>query len=59
MKNQNKADDTEELNIQYLDQKSEYKERRASNLFSGSFVFFSPLFSCLFGTYGSVSIESF
>jgi hypothetical protein len=30
MKNQNKADDTEELNIQYLDQKSEYKERRAS-----------------------------
>lgn len=30
MKSQNKADDTEELNIQYLDQKSEYKERRAS-----------------------------
>ena len=30
MKNQNKADDTEELNIQYLEQKSEYKERRAS-----------------------------
>lgn len=30
IKNQNKADDTEELNIQYLDQKSEYKERRAS-----------------------------